>query len=261
MAEEHRTRLTKDVHDALVAAFRLHPGQIGKVARLAGVHKRTAKKAWEQGLPYDWGRTPIREVIEGEQRQARALLAAGPVGGGPPPPAAAPANDAEVGEDGPRPKKESRAVLVARRAVETRAQEAQLVDLTRSNVIVVTAISAQMYETAAKLAERLRGAVEERYFRTDESGVLVPLSLEEIREGMVFIQKLVAISGKAAVTGDVCMDMERKLLGEDASAAGAITTVEEAVRELAESKAAFERVEKKARERGGLHLVTGSGAA
>lgn len=69
------TRLTKDQYDELTRAFRERPARYQHAARRAGVHFRTAKRAYHEGWERpEWAR-PIEEVLLDEKRAARAASA------------------------------------------------------------------------------------------------------------------------------------------------------------------------------------------
>lgn len=51
------------VYKRLVAAYMAHPGQHYAAVKATGLNYRTCRKAWEEGLPYDYARQPIRDVV------------------------------------------------------------------------------------------------------------------------------------------------------------------------------------------------------
>ena len=64
-------RITTQFYDALVDAYRKHPGNHSGASRAVGCNRRTAKRGWEQGWStFEWAR-PINEVIRDEQELAR----------------------------------------------------------------------------------------------------------------------------------------------------------------------------------------------
>src|SRR4051812_46636872 len=58
----------------MLASFREAPGDHVRAAQVAGVDKRTAKRAWLRGWP-ESGKRPIAEVVSEEQAAARAKAA------------------------------------------------------------------------------------------------------------------------------------------------------------------------------------------
>lgn len=69
-----RRAITHELYLELVKAFSQYPRQWVKVAEIVGVHKQTARKAWDEGWPeYEWGR-PIGRLLEIDQREARAAV-------------------------------------------------------------------------------------------------------------------------------------------------------------------------------------------
>lgn len=69
-----RRVITKQLYDAIVAAFRIHPGNMRKASSLCGVDQRTAARAWKLGWLNEkskpWAR-PVSEVIAEENEAAK----------------------------------------------------------------------------------------------------------------------------------------------------------------------------------------------
>ncbi len=65
--------ITRELWEAILAAFRSNPGQFSYVQERTGVGRRLAKRAWDEGwlprIPYA---RPIRIVLEEEKFKARA---------------------------------------------------------------------------------------------------------------------------------------------------------------------------------------------
>lgn len=69
-----RTRITREQYGLLVESFRETPGNAHKAAEHAGIHYRTALRAWRDGwLRPEWAR-PIKDVLEQEQMRTRAKM-------------------------------------------------------------------------------------------------------------------------------------------------------------------------------------------
>ena len=69
------TRVDHKTWEALVEAYRDHPGNHSHAARAAGVQRRTAKHAWDKGYPQrPFGVKPISVLIDEEQRVASSRV-------------------------------------------------------------------------------------------------------------------------------------------------------------------------------------------
>lgn len=72
-----KRKITEEIYEKLLSAFRLHGDNFTLVAQECGVHWHTAKKAWDEGWisqkskPWAY---PIKNVIKEEQARARAAL-------------------------------------------------------------------------------------------------------------------------------------------------------------------------------------------
>ncbi|RTL30569.1 MAG: hypothetical protein EKK55_01825 [Rhodocyclaceae bacterium] len=260
MSESHRTRLNRETYASLVAAYRVTPGHHGAAGRAAGVDPRTARKAWEQGLSYEWGQTPIRDLIAREQAQARSLLASETTAAPPSPgPGPAPAGPGPSAATVPRaaPPAASPSQVVAD-AAETRKQEAQLARMTRGKALMLAGIGTVLLVKGSKLAERLNRAIEQRFFAVGPDGKEVPLSLEEIETGFRLLDKLASLSKSAAGVGLTSMEMEQELLGRAPASAAESMTREQAMAECKEAADVYKRAADRAAARG-LRLVQGGG--
>lgn len=70
---------TREKWDALLAAFRLEPGNVHRASIVAGVSRETAQKAWDRGWQDStkpWAHVRIQDVLLKEQEEARAALRA-----------------------------------------------------------------------------------------------------------------------------------------------------------------------------------------
>lgn len=68
------TRVSRDVWERLVQAFRDHGQNFNQVAKTTGLNRQTVTKAWNNGLKYEFAKIPIKTIIEQENAAARALL-------------------------------------------------------------------------------------------------------------------------------------------------------------------------------------------
>lgn len=67
-------RLSREVWERLIQAFREHGKNYQQVAKQTRLNRGTVTKAWNIGLPYEFAKIPIKDIIEQENTAARALL-------------------------------------------------------------------------------------------------------------------------------------------------------------------------------------------
>src|SRR5690349_18045802 len=67
-----RRKISQDLYDALVSAYREIPGNASNAATEAGCDRRTAKQAYEVGWPAR-SLPPIKEVLQSERNEIRAM--------------------------------------------------------------------------------------------------------------------------------------------------------------------------------------------
>lgn len=144
-------RITGEVWDALLAAFREVPGgnqgAYAAAARAAGVDARTARRAWEQGLR-GWPR-PIRELVAEEQAEARAEVAR---------------QQREEASAAGKARQEARG-----QAVSARKQEGLMVSMSRNSAMRLVAATAEALQEVQLLAERARSKLSELLREDDEA--------------------------------------------------------------------------------------------
>lgn len=58
-----RGGLSPTSYKRLVAFYMGHPAQHNQAAKATGLNYRTCRKAWEEGLDYDYARQPIRDIV------------------------------------------------------------------------------------------------------------------------------------------------------------------------------------------------------
>lgn len=129
---------SRDLYNRLVAAFREAGGVARHAARLAGVHEKTARKAFLVGWPrYEWAR-PIQQVIADERDKSLALVSE------------------RARRDAARAESESAAARGA--AVEAAAQEGAILTAARRNVLAVLGLSAKLVPAMDALVGVIRAA-------------------------------------------------------------------------------------------------------
>lgn len=173
---------TKEVHDALLAAFREEPGNVSRAARVAGCSRPTADKAWKHGFRNKvWARVPLKDVLEEEQESARRARIAQEI-------------EAQRQED-------ERRIQQRIDAMKARDEEAQGAKASRTNAIGLALVVNRMLVAAQKAAEEiqsrvnqnlatialkeLRGLVADtaRAIRHAESVMLLALQIERLVQG------------------------------------------------------------------------------
>ena len=171
-----------------------------RAAREAGVDRRTAKKAWEAGLPYSWGKTPIRQIVQAEQTAARARLE----------------------QSGPAVIPAETAGLAQADAAKSREAEARMVRAARGNAIRLLEISSSMLRGGVEMAKKLEAR-------------LPALGDEDIELASRILRDVAALTRTTAVVAAVVIKMENMVLGPNKRSADVSVdamTPEEAVREL-----------------------------
>ena len=135
-------RYTAEVHNRLVQAFRELGRNYAAVGSVARVSWRTARRAWEEGVP-EHGFGAIRHVIEAEQADGRAAI-----------------YDAQR-QDAVAGWRERQALLdkARQQRLAARVEEATLVSLLRRDAIAAGAAVAPAIRAALELGKQFEAAV------------------------------------------------------------------------------------------------------
>lgn len=225
--------------DALIAAFREHPGVYRTAARIAGVDKTTARTAWERGWP-DRGWPAIGTLFAGEQLRARAQLAK----------EAESLSKKELVENilaaGAAPDSAIRN-QAKKDGVSIRVEEAQAIRQARSNAMGLMGVTARLLTGVLKLAQGAQRQLEAEAIR----GFVDPMKVAKL------LSSLAHSTIRGAEAAQLSMQMERLWLGQPTEIVGQVNlatdmTLEEVDKRLAAARTAVER----ARTRG-LTLLTG----
>jgi len=243
MVTKAKKRLGIEIYNALVAAYRIDPGNPAHASKHAGTTWNKAQKAWEEGLPV-LNLPPIRRVLEEEMEQARARL------------------QAEI-EDR-RTQAEKDAELATKHALEARQQEGKMVKLARSsatealmsaqNIAAMTRkLSKELVDFAVLEANTLRDWTaynaallrgEDPPNRPGRTGMPPEKVLAMARQGIQMCQESIMMA-------KTVMDMERLHLGAPNTVIGITTTgpgvsddltMEEAELRIAAAQQAVEQV-------------------
>lgn len=188
-AKPWRRTIDRATYVRILDGFREFPGNAAGAARLAGVDRRTAKRAWL----YGWAASdfaPIKGVIEVEQAEARAQAAEQRAKAiaeeALDPDRAFPSLDraraflreaeAGAGDDGGERVAGMRAQL-RRDALEAKVVESQIAKLSRQNAVTLLAANGDLLRGAVKLAAKIRRSLESEERVTTERGVRLMSSL------------------------------------------------------------------------------------
>jgi hypothetical protein len=227
-----RRKITQSFYDSLVDAFREAESPY-KAAQLAGVAPQTARTAWDRGWPKQ-GFESIKIRFEREKQEARIKKAA-------------------LDQEKARRERLAAQQQALEQAAGARAQEGQLVDLSRATALQAAAIGAQLVQSARALAEH----VDKRMRRAQKAG---PKDNDYLspEDAMLYLQRLGLLLNRISAFSLRTVQLERLVLGEPSLPAETITaqtemTVEEATIRLEAGMRVLEDVKK----HGGLTVIDG----
>lgn len=217
-------KLTPEVWEFLVDGFRKWPGKWTKVARAAGVHHSTAKRAWLSGLvSHTFGQVPIAKILEDEKTKTRAAL--NDLG------------DLDLIEDSTRA-----------RSISIRIAEGKLTELARTGVIETLTALKETNRGIRMLNIRI-GAELERVSSTAKRKIDLKAALNHLRNYSHIMLNVAHAAGSV-------IDMENKLTGSGDLVDEDDWTLEECAEEIAEANATMERLQAK----GKLKIINGGKA-
>lgn len=217
--------MTKEIFDLIVQAYREQPENASHAARLAGVDRRTATKAFEVGCPgKTWGR-PIKDILAEEKEQARLEKVR----------LAEAERKAAAGDRN----------KIKQDAIKANAEEALAGNISRANAIGFSRIVSKIVLITQNVVKEL-----EKMFA--DPNQLAKMSAKEM---MRIISQVAYIVQKGEETVKMAMEIERLRVGNPLSVlAGNVENLstEEAVKELENLSKTLERA--KAR---GLTVIAG----
>lgn len=234
-----------DKATAILKAFREVPHNASRAARLAHCDARTARKAWERGLPScpdPQFHRPFKDIVRDEQEEARAQL-----------------------EKQKEEIERLRAEAEAKRQQDTheaaledvakqRAQEELLIRNARTATIVLLNNVTNIAAGATALGGKVRQALEAR--AKDEEA----LSMVEAGKLVTLIQRLGTTLRQCNDAGQKAMEMSRLLVGEPTSIVGVQhlenISMDEARQRVEAAQRAMEYLDKS-----GVGIVDGSPAS
>jgi len=226
-----RKAITQEIYDALIEGWRLNQENAAAAGRYAGADYRTAQKAYDEGWPRR-GWEPIRLVIERDMQKARAAMLAE---------AAAKAAAEEKQRDD-----------AAKQAAQSRAQEGQMVNLSKGTALQALSTSAQLAAGARALA----GLVSKRLQAEAQVPDGDPKQMTA-GQGTYLLHRVADTMMKINGLAHEAMVMERLHLGEPgqimAMKSHTEMTMEEAEMRIAAASQALEQ----AKRVGGLRVIDG----
>ena len=209
-AKAIRPATSQETWEKLKNAFRVHegrPDRFAVVAKLCGVHRDTAEKAYKHGLGKEWSNTPIKDLLIAERAQKAAvstvILAAKtvPATGQPDPDQAALA--AAIGQTAFEQLQSS-----VRAAV---LEEITLVDGTRR-------CAARALRASEKLADFIESRVDAilKKFgpQPGPDGVLLPMEVGTLMDEAKLLEVLGRTGHKSATLARLAIEMERLRIGD-----------------------------------------------
>lgn len=234
--------ITTEAAEALLGSFRASPGRWLSAARASGVHRKTAKKAWESGLstcPDPKYHRPFQQIIAEEQVAARAQLA----------------EQQERTTELTAQHEAKRQEATRTRAIDDltteRVQETQLVRMARGSTMQVLANVAQLAQGLTALGGKVRAALEATAASPEE------LTLRDATQVVGLIKSMATALRQCNDAGQKVMEMTRLLVGEPTSIIGhkhlKDVSVEEARRRIDASARAMRRLDD-----AGIEMVDGN---
>lgn len=185
-------------YDRIVQAYRDGtPGNARECARRTGHDPRTCRRAWKEGWPAR-GLRPVAEVLEEEATLARARLHE--------------QREAELRERAAKGAEElARAQAKAQAAaqedaVQSRAQEAQMVRAARMNSMGLLAVTGRLLKGANELAKRVETTLA-------AAGAEGKEGISPLRATQLF-REIASTTRAANEAAKLAQQMERSLLGE-----------------------------------------------
>lgn len=184
----------------LVEGFRLAPGNASRAARFAGVDRKTARNAWEngwRGLP--WAR-PIKDILAEERQTAMARAAE----------LERRRHEAALADQ----------EAARRESIDAAKQEALLLKAGRADVLGILANANSLTPTMRALGDLIRAAV------LDEHGRPLPKPGISPREAMDLISRHASVTSKAIDAAEKLIERGRVERGEPGQIIGIAATKE-----------------------------------
>jgi hypothetical protein len=251
-----RAGKAESYYPKLIEAFRLDPGNIDKAAQAAGVHWKTAERAWKNGVPTAH-MPPISVLIQQEQEKARAMIEA-----------------ERLAKIAQRQKELEQA---AENAIQARKQEGQITQLVRQQSLAALTAVSVFAKAARELAETVNGELavdmqrsrewteyEKRVLGGDPNAAppawanATLRNVPSIEKLLQYAQRMADYSRTITHMAREAMEMERLHLGEPIAVIRHDVELREMTMEEVDTRTANAlRVIDRAKEAGGLKVLPG----
>jgi hypothetical protein len=175
----NRKKITQDLYDRLMEAFKNKPGNYRHAAQVSGCDQRTAKKAWLAGWTQattPWA-VPIKTTLEGEQQRAREKLAYAQ-------------------------QEMTRTKAVVEDASTQLAEEAKLVRNVRQAASASLGVIALVFPAAQELGKQIVEDVKAGRLKGDPTAA------------MLVLQRFITSAARVASIAEMAQVMERRRLGQ-----------------------------------------------
>jgi hypothetical protein len=183
--------VTPELYEAILAAFRNHPGNFTTVAKVVGCAWRTAKRAWERGwVPTKAYARPIKFVLEAEAEAIRAQRIT----------AELTAQRAE----------EDRRVAARVDAIQARQEEAEGAKAMRRNAIGLAVLSNKLLTASLLMSEEINRRVKDK-------ATLEAMPMKDMRATLDMVSRAVA---RAQMAFRYAVEVERIIAGEPIAIVG-----------------------------------------
>jgi len=210
VAPKLRPPTSRETWDKMVAAFRVHEGQPNRftlVARLSGVHRDTAEKAYKMGLGKPWSSTPIRDLLIAERAQKSAVSAV--------------LTAAKVVPTSGPPDPDQQALAAALGATEFEKLQASVRAAVLEEIGLVDGTrrcAARALRAAEKLADFIDARVDAilKKFgpQKGEDGQLTPMEVGSLADEAKLLEVLGRTGHKSATLARLAIEMERLRIGD-----------------------------------------------
>ena len=189
--------ITQKVFEEIIEAYRSNPDNPNGVAIKVKIDRRTAIKSWETGWP-NLGMDPIREIFEKERLAARAEL--------------------QAKQAATRYQMEKERDDAVKHASNARAQEAQMLNLSRASALQSLAVATQLIQSSRQLSVVVKTGVEQIAKKLqDDPESITAGTIDQCLRWLTAISRISSENNRLA---HEAMVMERLHLGEPTSIIG-----------------------------------------
>jgi hypothetical protein len=235
-------RVTQDVWDKLLEAYREDPGNHSNAARHAVVQRRTARRAWELGYPdRPWGLKPIKDLLASEAELARSRLQLE-------------ADKEELEEDQIALELERDREASRQHAIRSKEQEGRLIAAARAGSIMGLSAAIEIAPSLQRAMQKLGTAL--AAIAEDQGS----LTAKDVANLSFVMRRYSSTLRELSQAGQIAMEMERLYLGEPSQIIGVTTDLDTMpLQELVKMAGYQDDVLKRAYDRGLIVLDGGLG--